>query len=1514
MLLDDPNGALTSQSEQFGPEKRVNRGIRGIRPAMTSPLVDCQPIRRFWFDLVVSEFQVSLYPLLSPTLGRCRSMALHEPAWRIPSRPCPFYQKGNCIFATRCNFLHVAPEKGAVEARAARFQHVSQDSTDSIYSSPAKPPIVRVESPVTVRSPPREPQIQRLLSALTDVIGDEPEEDEDEDEHLDVEPYNESVTLIVEPESATWSAGLPTLVHDGDSTFFARVTDTMAEMMRLTDGEGSDDEFDSKPVRLSLKSANDPEEPLSPGPAQEASPEDDDDNNTLKLPPSSHPSVNDSVDTPSIHTTHSTPDAQYIEMPAIPDNHNDLLSPVDLSHLQLTSFHQLLDDQPADASMINKGPSSIDSVVEESWKSPPVSAKSPPRSPNRSSTFELLRSPFGSPSARVLSPRLGAFGIGRSPSSMSQLRALPSGGGEQLEPPDLADDLDSPSDRIVAAPAPAANDDVPEDLPLQQSELATVRPGFQLLLDPEPQPEVELPLLAYEDPDVSISTGSEGTFGAYGDVEEEEVVVSPQEQRLVEEEEEPSFGHSPAQQTYEDDHDSSLISEPEDEESFGHTPAQDPDKNDDPSFKLEDLPHDPTPTWQQIEDDHVLEREEIGQESFGHPPVQETEDHRNFEPQQPHDRTPVWHQEEKQEGNSFGHPPVQETEDDDDIFESEEHDDCTPVWQQVADNQMLEPEEEEEAYDYTSLSQPVEEGHVLERERQVEEQEEELNSPTPAWQQAEDHVQEEESYGHTSVWEPAGVDTALFVGTPRGLVHSEGALERQDEVLEEEEEEDDEDPSWHESEIQNSIDDTLSSDELSTAIQNAIELPLDNMESPEWVNQEFSQDVDVPPAETVVADASFSSVSQTPQPQPLPVFSPQPAASLPPPLTLANENVDENVEVEDAFDSPITPDNEDDSTAFLAYLQREPELQDGDTINSLYDSYTDMAPSPKSVVSFTESPMSNASGPLPLRERVFTPPPPSSSRLGHLYANSNASSPITSLESVAKGAESPASVASSSKLSLQGTDGRQSRDMSRKIPFGFRNSQSQGHSARPSLVINPSTNRSLSRLSLSQSAGLEDPVERPISTPPSSSNSRRSSLRPLRLSTLLNSHSRPGHNSNLSLSNPNNCSEPAHLRLSSVSSRNSLSALRSLSSAPATANPYHSSTASSSNIIDSRPPPRSPSLLTDDLNYLATFGSPISAPVAPHPSWPSAPAHVTQFNHHHLRPSSRLSEPIYEQEEEDNTFRQDVRDEPIRRPLPLDVGPRTSIAAPAPYTPNSIPTPPHTAPPLQPNITRPASSLLREPPASIHSIATPKPTLMFAIASDDVEEVKRVLENGDANPNDAVGPQSALQFALTNDQLTNKLDIVKTLLAFGADPKQLKNQPQQQQRGAPSTSQEPEGAEALAGEGGSAEAKTQQASASSLMEGMDPATRYYVERADAAHTRKTSKLIHRSFFRPLTRVRYDLVGQDRALEELFRLLSIHSRQISVTPVVVMFSVDTGKVFLQENLDPSSMFLPTRSIW
>jgi hypothetical protein len=75
----------------------------------------------------------------------------------------------------------------------------------------------------------------------------------------------------------------------------------------------------------------------------------------------------------------------------------------------------------------------------------------------------------------------------------------------------------------------------------------------------------------------------------------------------------------------------------------------------------------------------------------------------------------------------------------------------------------------------------------------------------------------------------------------------------------------------------------------------------------------------------------------------------------------------------------------------------------------------------------------------------------------------------------------------------------------------------------------------------------------------------------------------------------------------------------------------------------------------------------------------------------------------------------------------------------------------------------------------MRAIVTPPPTLLFAIASDDVAQVKRVLESGDAGPNDHVGPQSALAFTLTNDKLRHKMEIVKVLLTFGADPSVLRN-------------------------------------------------------------------------------------------------------------------------------------------
>lgn len=75
-----------------------------------------------------------------------------------------------------------------------------------------------------------------------------------------------------------------------------------------------------------------------------------------------------------------------------------LLSPVALPDLHLRSFSRdyLDDEQDSEASFAT-------------WATPHPLALSPPRSPARTSTFDLLSSPFGSPSSRIMSPNLAAF-------------------------------------------------------------------------------------------------------------------------------------------------------------------------------------------------------------------------------------------------------------------------------------------------------------------------------------------------------------------------------------------------------------------------------------------------------------------------------------------------------------------------------------------------------------------------------------------------------------------------------------------------------------------------------------------------------------------------------------------------------------------------------------------------------------------------------------------------------------------------------------------------------------------------------------------------------------------------------------------------------------------------------------------------------------------------------------------------------------------------------------------------
>ena len=92
------------------------------------------------------------------------------------------------------------------------------------------------------------------------------------------------------------------------------------------------------------------------------------------------------------------------------------------------------------------------------------------------------------------------------------------------------------------------------------------------------------------------------------------------------------------------------------------------------------------------------------------------------------------------------------------------------------------------------------------------------------------------------------------------------------------------------------------------------------------------------------------------------------------------------------------------------------------------------------------------------------------------------------------------------------------------------------------------------------------------------------------------------------------------------------------------------------------------------------------------------------------------------------------------------------------------------------------------------------------------------------------------------------------------------------------------------------------------------ACRYYLERADAVHTRRISVLIQRSFFRPLTRVRYELIGQDRALEQLFRVLSMHSRDLAASPMVVMLCGQSIIRHLKYNIELIDCNFRTKWPW
>ena len=203
---------------------------------------------------------------------------------------------------------------------------------------------------------------------------------------------------------------------------------------------------------------------------------------------------------------------------------------------------------------------------------------------------------------------------------------------------------------------------------------------------------------------------------------------------------------------------------------------------------------------------------------------------------------------------------------------------------------------------------------------------------------------------------------------------------------------------------------------------------------------------------------------------------------------------------------------------------------------------------------------------------------------------------------------------------------------------------------------------------------------------------------------------------------------------------------------------------------------------------------------------------------------------------------------------------------------------------------------------------------MFAIASDNPEEVERVLASGEAQPNDVIGPQSALEFALTNEALHNRTEIVKTLLAYGADPSVLpKDNSQKEEEEVKVEVESPDAVvseqdtkpeldeseveeerdvlASLPNEPGPASpanslspAPTSTNKRSKRESALNPAMKYYLNRAANG---PQGQQLQRSDFRALARMRFDFVGQDRALEHLYWVLGMHSQQPIGTPLVVL---------------------------
>ena len=264
--------------------------------------------------------------------------------------------------------------------------------------TPTNLPRLVVDSPSPVPSPRRSPGTTSVLLALRLIDHDDP----DVAGNATSQP-DEASQDALSGETTAWSEALPTLVNEG----FSVVDGILQEESYYSDDDTDDypgnwtaisDYTDLSPQSFSQNIGQEGvDENLMPPIDDNHSDEDD----TAHVPISSHPG--------------SDAQPSYFEVtPSVPVDPSSrasigLLSPIELSTLNLGPLR--LDDN-----VVTEDGNSFDSGYADTWKPPNPLLSSPPRSPSISSTFDLLSSPFGSHSSRIVSPYLGAF-LARSPVS-----------------------------------------------------------------------------------------------------------------------------------------------------------------------------------------------------------------------------------------------------------------------------------------------------------------------------------------------------------------------------------------------------------------------------------------------------------------------------------------------------------------------------------------------------------------------------------------------------------------------------------------------------------------------------------------------------------------------------------------------------------------------------------------------------------------------------------------------------------------------------------------------------------------------------------------------------------------------------------------------------------------------------------------------------------------------------------------------------------------------------------------